>query len=156
MKENEINNYNDKSEKIEEYMTDISNDIEKIKIENERYQDKYDDIFKKLKRTYDNTYKKFDDQRKFLMIEIDQLKSKKKKYTSKLRILEKLQNSDKYNKNSDGLNKNDDNMIEEKEDKKIYPNNDIKNRIKIKRNSTSIVRNIEKKESKLKLKEIKK
>ena len=156
MRENEINNYNDKSEKIEEYMTDISNDIEKIKIENERYQDKYDDIFKKLKRTYDNTYKKFDDQRKFLMIEIDQLKSKKKKYTSKLRILEKLQNSDKYNKNSDGLNKNDDNMIEEKEDKKIYPNNDIKNRIKIKRNSTSIVRNMEKKESKLKLKEIKK
>ena len=95
MKESEISKYNDESIKIEEDLTDIQKEVERINIENERHKDKYDDIYKRLKRTYDNTFKKYEEQRKFLMIEIDQLKNKQKKYASKLRILERLKNMDK-------------------------------------------------------------
>ena len=159
MKEIEINLYNEESEKIEEGMTDLSNDIETIKIENDRYQDKYNDIYKRLKRAYDNTYKKYDDQRKFLMIEIDQLKSKQKKFASKIRILEKLKNLEKEDNNNEEFNKskgNDDNTKEKKEGKNNSNSNTIlKGRGKIRRNSTAISKKIEKQENKLKLREIK-
>ena len=86
-------------------MSDIMNEIDTLKMENKRHKDKYDDIYKRLKKTYDNTYRRYDDQRKFIMIEIDQLKNKKKKYASKLRILDRLKNSDKYENIINEMNK---------------------------------------------------
>ena len=160
MKESEIINYNNESVNIEEEIANISNDIEKITIENNRHQDKYDDIYKRLKRAYDNTYKKYDDQRKFLMIEIDQLKSKKKKYASKLRILDKLKNPDKYDTNTNEINvfnrsenKNFTKENEKNEDiinSKGIKNNNLKNRGKNRRSSTTISRKNMKQESKFK------
>ena len=160
MKESEIINYNNESVNIEEEIANISNDIEKITIENNRHQDKYDDIYKRLKRAYDNTFKKYDDQRKFLMIEIDQLKSKKKKYASKLRILEKLKNPDKYDTNTNEINvfnrsenKNFTKENEKNEDiinSKDIKNNNLKNRGKYRRSSTTISRKNMKQESKFK------
>ena len=160
MKESEIINYNNESVNIEEEIANISNDIEKITIENNRHQDKYDDIYKRLKRAYDNTFKKYDDQRKFLMIEIDQLKSKKKKYASKLRILDKLKNPDKYDTNTNEINvfnrsenKNFTKENEKNEDiinSKDIKNNNLKNRGKNRRSSTTISRKNMKQESKFK------
>ena len=158
MKEIEINIYNEQSEKIEEDMTDLSNDIETIKIENDKHQDKYNDIYKRLKRAYDNTYKKYDDQRKFLMIEIDQLKSKKKKFASKLRILERLKISENKESidNTEELNNfkiNNDNIKEKKAERTNSNSNRIlKSRGKMRRNSTTISKKFEKQENKLKFK----
>ena len=135
MKEDEINKYNDEFDKIDENMANLSNDIKNLNIENNRFQDKYNDIYKRLKRVYDNTYKKFDEQRKILMIELDQLKSKKKKYSSKLRILEKLKIKD-INNNMEELTKNNENMNEKKEEKNISSNNEVKNKTKIRKNNS--------------------
>lgn len=77
MRESEVDNYKEESDKIEENITAITNELDVLKIENYRQQNKYDDINKKFKKIYDNTYKKYEEQRKLLMLEIDQLKSKK-------------------------------------------------------------------------------
>ena len=105
---------------INEVFNELMNEIDTIKIENKRHKDKYDDIYKRLKRTYDNTYKRYDDQRKFLMIEIDQLKNRKLKYASKLRILDRLKNPDKYDNNVIDMNKSNNN---EKNNEKNNDNN---------------------------------
>ena len=164
-RETEMINFKDEIEKIEESMNVISYEIEKKKKENKRYKDKYDDIFQRLKKTYDITYKKYEDQRRLLMVEIDQLKSKKTKYASKIRILDKLKNGDKmekienkYENNAIGTYKsikseNNNNQytpnLKENEDK-ITMEQVGKNRIKIRRNSIGFNK---KKERKLKLKE---
>ena len=95
MRELEVDNYKEESDKIEENINVITNELDVLKIQNYRQQNKYDDINKKYKKIYDNTYKKYEEQRKFLMLEIDSLKSKKKKFVSNTRILERLKNSDK-------------------------------------------------------------
>ena len=153
-KEIEVNKFKAQSDKIEEDMNELMNEIDTIKIENKRHKDKYDDIYKRLKRTYDNTYKRYDDQRKFLMIEIDQLKNRKMKYASKLRILDRLKNPDKYDNNVIDMNKsnnneknneknNDNNNEEGKEGKEEKKNNipselGVKGRTKIRRFSSGL------------------
>ena len=137
MKELEVDNYKERSDKIEENINDINNELYVLKLENNKYQNKYDDINKKYKKTYDNIYKKFDEQRKFLYIEIDQLKNKKKKYASKLRILEKLKNSDKYeNKDNEVNNINEGENISNK--KEIINNKDNTGIEENKNNTASI------------------
>ena len=151
-KDIEINNFKDESEKIEEDMSDIMNEIDTLKMENKRHKDKYDDIYKRLKKTYDNTYRRYDDQRKFIMIEIDQLKNKKKKYASKLRILDRLKNSDKYENIINEMNKpninennkdNKDNK-ENKDNKDNKDNNNNKANEEIKNNNTMISEKVSK------------
>ena len=158
MRESEVDNYKEESDKIEENITAITNELDVLKIENYRQQNKYDDINKKFKKIYDNTYKKYEEQRKLLMLEIDQLKSKKKKYLSKLRILEKLKNLDKDENKVDETNKsiNSENLLSQKEHTIIENNmnsneenkspsvNNEKPKIKKKKNSSSFIRKIEK------------
>ena len=149
MKESEIIKYNDDSVKIEEDLAEMIRDIEKIKSENERCQEKYDEIYKKLKRAYDNTFKKYEEQRKFLMIEIDQLKSKKKKYSSKLRILEKLKNYDNNEiekNNEEKKSNNDENKkLKLKKDDNNNHKSGSKGQATIRKSLTTINRKIEKK-----------
>ena len=141
IKENEINKYNDASDQIDDNMTEITNNIEKIRKENVKHQEKYDEIYKRLKRAYDNTYKKYDEQKQYIMIEIGQLQIKKKKYSSKLRILEKLMQINKLENNkTEELNQTDkdDNKNEKKEEKKEEKNNiSIKSRTKVSKKSIS-------------------
>ena len=152
MKESEISKYNDESIKIEEDLTDIQKEVERINIENERHKDKYDDIYKRLKRTYDNTFKKYEEQRKFLMIEIDQLKNKQKKYASKLRILERLKNMDKNeiikykeeNKSNNNENQKE-NSIKEENNISIKNNNNIRSFGKVRKSLTTVNKKREKK-----------
>ena len=152
MKESEISKYNDESIKIEEDLTDIQKEVERINIENERHKDKYDDIYKRLKRTYDNTFKKYEEQRKFLMIEIDQLKNKQKKYASKLRILERLKNMDKNeiikykeeNKSNNNENQKE-NSIKEENSISIKNNNNIRSFGKVRKSLTTVNKKREKK-----------
>ena len=158
MRESEVDNYKEESDKIEENITAITNELDVLKIENYRQLNKYDDINKMFKKIYDNTYKKYEEQRKLLMLEIDQLKSKKKKYVSKLRILEKLKNLDKDENKVDETNKsiNSENLLSQKEHTIIENNmnsneenkspsvNNEKPKIKKKKNSSSFIRKIEK------------
>ena len=157
-RETEIFNFKDEIEKIEESMNDISNEIEKIKIDNKRHKDKYDDLYKRLKKTYDITFKKFDDQRKLLMIEIDQLQAKKKKYASKLRILDKLKNGNKTDNNNNNVietnksikseNINNQNSISKEKEDKNELEKAGKTRTKLRRNSIGFTKKAEKKKAK--------
>lgn len=158
MRESEVDNYKAESDKIEENITAITNELDVLKIENYRQQNKYDDINKKFKKIYDNTYKKYEEQRKFLMLEIDQLKSKKKKYVSKLRIVEKLKNLNKDENKVDETSKsiNSENLLNQKEHNIIENNmnsneknkslstSNEKPKLKKKKNSSSFLRKIEK------------
>ena len=152
MKESEISKYNDESIKIEEDLADIQKEVERINIENERHKDKYDDIYKRLKRTYDNTFKKYEEQRKFLMIEIDQLKNKQKKYASKLRILERLKNMDKNEiikykeeNKSNNIENQKENSIKEENSISIKNNNNIRSFGKVRKGLTTVNKKREKK-----------
>jgi Ran GTPase-activating protein (RanGAP) involved in mRNA processing and transport len=158
MRESEVDNYKVESDKIEENITALTNELEVLKIENFRQQTKYDDINKKNKKIYDNTYKKYEEQRKLLMLEIDQLKSRKKKYVSKLRIVEKLKNSNKDENKVDETNKsiNNENLLNQKEHNIVENNTNLneenkspsasieKPKLKKKKNSSSFIRKFEK------------
>jgi hypothetical protein len=158
MRETEVDNYKEESDKIEENITAITNELDVLKIENYRQQNKYDDINKKNKKIYDNTYKKYEEQRKLLMLEIDQLKSRKKKYLSKLRIIDKLKNSNKDENKVEETNKsiNSENLLNQKEQNIVENNMNLneenkspsatieKPKLKKKKNSSSFIRKIEK------------
>ena len=158
MRESEVDNYKVESDKIEENITALTNELDVLKIENYRQQNKYDDINKKNKKIYDNTYKKYEEQRKLLMLEIDQLKSKKKKYVSKLRIVEKLKNSNKDGNKIEETSKsiNSENLLKQKEQNIIENNMNLneenkspsasieKPKLKKKKSSSSLIRKIEK------------
>ena len=97
LKEYEINNFNKKYDLLEKKIGHLLSEIDTINIENELNQNKYKDILKQMKKSYDASNKTYENKRKFLQILIDQLKDKKKKYSLSLKILDRLKNPDKFN-----------------------------------------------------------
>ena len=93
----EMNDFNKKFDRLQKKIVNLIAEIDAISIENELNQNKYNDILKQMKKSYDTSKKNYETKRKFLQMLIDQLKDKKKKYSLCLKILDRLKNPDKFN-----------------------------------------------------------
>ena len=96
LKENEMNDFSGKYEIIQKNIINLSAEIETLNADNKIMKDKYNDIYKKLKKNYNTSLKKYESKRKFLQIITDQLKYKQKKLKLNQRILDRLKSPDKF------------------------------------------------------------
>ena len=97
LKEYEINDFNKKSDLLQKKIVNLLSEIDTISIENELNQNKYNDILKQMKKSYNASKKNYESKRKLLQVLIEQLKDKKKKFSLSLKILDRLKNPDKFN-----------------------------------------------------------
>ena len=97
IKESEMIDFNEKREILQKKIINVLADIDTTKSENQKAQEKYNDVSKRMKKEYNNIYKKYEDKRKFIQVLNEQLNYKKKKYILGLRVLDRLKNPDKFN-----------------------------------------------------------
>ena len=96
LKESEMNKFNNEREILQKNILSISNELDNLNNENQLLQDKLTNINKKFNKSYNISYKKYEEKNKFLQIITEQLKYKKKKHKLNLRILDRLNNPEKF------------------------------------------------------------
>ena len=96
LKESEMNEFNNEREILQKNILSISNELDNLNNENQLLQDKLTNINKKFNKSYNISYKKYEEKNKFLQIITEQLKYKKKKHKLNLRILDRLNNPEKF------------------------------------------------------------
>ena len=96
LKDYEMNDYNKKCEIIQKNIMNLMDEIETVNTDKKVIKDKYNEVVKKCKKSYNTSLKKYENKRKYLQNLIDQLNFKKKKLLLKQRILDRLQNPDKF------------------------------------------------------------
>ena len=96
LKDNEMNVFNEKCQLLQTNIVNLLADVEILNSDNKIIQDKYNDICKKMKKSYNTTLKKYENKNKLLEMLIEQLNAKKKKYILNERILDRLKNPNKF------------------------------------------------------------
>ena len=123
LREVEKNDFEEKRKLIQKKLIHLSNEVDLINNDNKDIQNKYDEELKKFSNKYDFIMSKYNDKRRKLDILNEQLKYKQKRHSLCLRILDKLENIDKFNKAKENLlnqeNKIDLKIEEEKKENNI-------------------------------------
>ena len=97
LKELEKNDFEENRKLLQNKLLKLSSEIDFINNDNKDIQNKYNEELKRLSNKYDISFTKYKERRKKLDILFEQLKYKQKKHLLCLRILDKLNNPDKFN-----------------------------------------------------------